>query len=96
MILPARDYWRTHIVVPGKLHKGLDRVAYALAGQYHRRSRILNSQHKESEQIANKAVELRHTSDRRLRERLNGMQTRFRRQEKGREEALSDVLTVMV
>ncbi len=96
LILPTQDYWRTHVVVPGKVHQGLDRVAYALAGHYRRRPRILRALRNEAEQIAEKALGLRHVSDRRLRERLDEMQTRFRRQRRGYEEAIADAMSTMV
>ncbi len=40
MILPTQDYRRTQIVIPEKLHQGLDRVVYATVGRYQRRKRI--------------------------------------------------------
>lgn len=95
LILPTQDYWRTHIVLPGKLHQGLDRVVQAVIGRYRRRSQMLRSLHTEAEQIAEKALGLRHVSDRKLRDRLEEMQTCFRRQKKGYEEALPEALAVM-
>ncbi|MBE9581878.1 MAG: hypothetical protein IMF18_09685 [Proteobacteria bacterium] len=96
MILPAHDYRRIHIVVPGKVHKGLDRVANSLVGRYSRRSRILRSLHKKAEQIIEESFELRHVSDRKLRDSLKDFRAGFRRQNRGYEEALPDALATMV
>lgn len=96
MILPAQDYQRTHIVVPAKLHKGLDGMAHVVVGQYYRRSRIGRTLKDEAERISERADELRGLSDRRLRTSLQDMQAQFRRQKKGYEAVLPDALAAMV
>jgi preprotein translocase subunit SecA len=96
LILPAKDYQRTHIVVPEKLHKGLDGVAHGLMGRYHRRPRIGRTLRNEAEQVSEMAHELRHLSDRKLRMSLQEMQTQFRRRKKGYEEILPDALAAIV
>ena len=37
MNLPAQEYRRTRIVIPEKLHQGLDRLVYAMVGTIQRR-----------------------------------------------------------
>ena len=96
MILPTRDYRRTHIVIPDKLHRGLDGLVHGLVGWYHRRGSIARSLKKEAEEISEAARGLGHSSDRRLRERLEEMGTQFRRQDKAREKLLPDALATMV
>ena len=96
MILPATDYQRTHIVVPKKLHKGLDGIAHGLMGRYHRRLRIGRTLMNEAEQVSDMARKLRHLSDRKLRMRLQEMQIRFRRRKKGCLEILPDALAAIV
>lgn len=96
MILPTRDYRRTQIVIPDKLHRGLDGLVHGLVGWYHRRGSIARSLKKEAEEISEAVTGLRHFSDGRLRERLEEMRTRFRRQEKAREKLLPDALATMV
>ena len=95
MILPAQDYQRTHIIVPEKLHKGLDRTAYSLVGRYRRRPGILRALHNEAEQITEDTLKLRHLSDRRLRERLREFQVLFRRRKSEFAETLPQALAAM-
>jgi len=83
LILPAEEYRRTHIVAPEKLHRGLDSVVYGLLGRYHRRGALSRSLKEEAERIYEAAKAYRHDSDRRLREKLDSMRIRFRRQERG-------------
>ncbi len=83
-------------MIPDKLHRGLDGLVHGLVGWYHRRGSIAGSLKKEAEEISEAARGLRHSSDRRLRERLEEMRTQFRRQEKAREKLLPDVLATMV
>ena len=96
MILPTQDYRRTHIVIPDKLHRGLDGAVHGLVGLYHRRHGIGRSLKREAEKISETARGLRHVSDRRLRERLDEIRTSFRRQEKDCEGLLPDALANMV
>ncbi len=95
LILPVRDYRATHVGIPAKLHKGLDRVVHAAVGRYHRRSSLLRKMHKEAEQIVDNSLKLRHVADGKLRERLRQIQTRYRRQRKGYDETLPDALAIM-
>ena len=96
LILPTQDYRRTQIVVPAKLHQGSDGVVHGIVGRYRRRSRLGQSLRDEAEKISEMAFQLRRVSDRILRSRLAGMQSRFRRQKKGREQFLADALACMV
>ena len=96
MILPAEEYRRTHIMVPEKLHRGLDSVVYGLLGRYHRRGAFSRSLREEAERIHEAAKAYRHDSDRRLREKLDSLRIRFRRQERGCENFLDEALALMV
>jgi len=96
MILPAQDYRRTHIVTPKKLHGGLDGLLHGLVGWNHRRGGVGRSLERESLRISEKARELMHLSDRRLRDRLAEMQDRFRRRAKGSEGLVPESLAGMV
>jgi preprotein translocase subunit SecA len=96
LILPTYDYRRTKIVDPAKLHQGLDSAVYGLVGNYRRLSRFGRSLQSEAEEISEMASKLRLVSDRILRSRLRGMQDRFRRQERDRQEILADALACMV
>ena len=96
MILPAEEYRRTHIEVPEKLHRGLDSVVYGMLGWVHRRGAITRSLKEEAEKIHEAAKAHRHTSDRRLRESLDALRIRFRRQERGCESLLPETLAIMV
>jgi preprotein translocase subunit SecA len=96
LISPTYDYRRTKIVDPAKLHQGLDGVVYGFVGNYRRLSRFGQALQTEAEKISEMASKLRLVSDRILRSRLRGMQARFRRQEKGRQEILADALACMV
>lgn len=94
--LPTQDYRRTHFIAPDKVHQGLDAMVHGLVGQYHRRLQIDRSIKKDAEKISTMADELRHLSERRLRERLKEIAIRFRRHEKGRDEILNDAFAIMV
>ena len=96
MKLPTQDYRRTHFIAPDKVHQGLDAMVHGLVGQYHRRLQIDRSIKKDAEKISTMADELRHLSERRLRERLKEIAIRFRRHEKGRDEILNDAFAIMV
>ncbi|MEA1901629.1 MAG: preprotein translocase subunit SecA [Thermodesulfobacteriota bacterium] len=96
MNLPTQDYRRTHFIAPDKVHQGLDAMVHGLVGRYHRRLQIDRSIRKDAEKISTMADELRHLSERRLRERLKEMAIRFRRHEKGRDEIINDVFAVIV
>ena len=91
MIFPTDDYRRTHIVIPDKLHQGLDRTLHGLIGWYRRRSSTVRSLRKAAEKISNMAQDFRHVSDRRLRERLHELQNQFYRYPKGGDQILSVV-----
>ena len=96
MNLPTQDYRRTHFIAPDKVHKGMDAMVHGLIGQYYRRLQIDRSIRKDAEKISAKADELRHLSERRLRERLKEIAIRFRRHEKGRDEILNDAFAVIL
>ena len=96
MILPAEEYRRTHIMVPEKLHRGLDSVVYGLLGRYHRRGALGRSLKEEAEKIHEASKGHRHASDRRLREKLDSLRIRFRRQERECEDLVPEALALMV
>lgn len=96
MIFPTDDYRRTHIVIPDKLHQGLDRTLHGLIGWYRRRSSTVRSLRKAAEKISNMAQDFRHVSDRRLRKRLHELQNQFYRYPKGGDQILSEALATMV
>jgi preprotein translocase subunit SecA len=96
LILPSQDYRRTHIVTPDKLHRGLDGVVHGLIGWVRRRGRITRSFKEEAGKISEKSKDLRHLSDRRLRERLEDMKTGFQRQARDHESLLVDALGLLV
>ena len=96
MILPAEEYRRTRIVVPEKLHQGLDGVIYGLLGRRRRRGALRRSLAGEAEKIHEAAKVYRHDSDRRLREKLDSLRIRFRRQERSCERLLPEALALMV
>lgn len=91
----AHDYWSTRIVVPDKLHQGVDRVAHAIIGLVRRRKAILRQMHLEAEGIAEQALSLKHVSDRRLRDRLEELQQLYRRQQQGRESAVPEAFAII-
>lgn len=91
----SRDYWSTRIVVPDKLHEGLDRVTHSLIGLSRRRPGILQKMHLEAEQIAEHSLTFKHVSDRRLRDRLDEFKALFRGQKEGREEVLPEAFAIM-
>ena len=96
MSLPAEDYRRTRVLMPEKLHKGLDSFAHGLEGRYHRRKRIRAFFKREADRISEKAQGLRQTADGRLREQLRDLQAHFRRRMRGYEDRLPDALATMV
>jgi preprotein translocase subunit SecA len=95
LILPTQDYRRTQIVIPEKLHQGLDRVVYATVGRYQRRKRIGLTLMQTAEKITEMARDLRHVADGRLRGRLRDLQTRFYRQAPGCERLIPEALAAM-
>jgi len=96
LILPAQDYRRTHIVPPDKLHQGLDNLVHGLVGRFRRQAGIGRSLERESERISEEARNLIHVSDRRLRDRLGELRTRFRRRARGCESLLPEALATLV
>jgi len=78
------------------MHEGLDAVLNGLIGRYCRRSTLAKALKKNAERISENAAELHNLSDRRLREKLEGMQLRFRRQEKEAEQILDDAFAALV
>ncbi|MBW1860845.1 MAG: prepilin peptidase [Deltaproteobacteria bacterium] len=96
MSLPSEDYRRTRIVIPEKLHQGLDGFVHGLVGRYNRRASIGRVLKREAEKISETARGLIHVSDRRIRERLQEMQIQFRRQAKDHENLIPEALATMV
>lgn len=95
-MLPAQDFRRTHLKLPEKLYKGLDGSLYGLIGRVHRRGGIARSLKKEAERISEKAWDLRHLAEGRIRERLRDLQVQFRRQKRDCESLLPEALAHMV
>lgn len=91
----ARDYWSTRIVVPDKLHQGLDRFTHALIGLSRRRAAILLQMQLEAEQIAEQSLTFKHVSDRRLHDRLEEFQQLYRSQKAGREAVLPEAFAII-
>jgi len=96
LILPTQDYRRTHIVIPEKLHQGMDAVVHRIAGWYRRRPSVCPLLEREAARISEMARDLVSLSDRRLRDRLANMQNQFRRQAKGYESILPEALACLV
>ncbi|MCJ7642041.1 MAG: prepilin peptidase [Desulfobacterales bacterium] len=96
MILPTQDYRRTHIVIPEKLHQGMDAVVHGIAGWYRRRPSVGPLLECEAARIIEMARGLVLLSDHRLRDRLANMQEQFRRQAKRYENILPEALACMV
>jgi preprotein translocase subunit SecA len=94
--LPTQDYRRTRIVMPDKLHQGLDRMVYGMVGSYHRRRGIGRDLRSQAEKIAEMAGEFRNVSDRRLRERLQDLKAMFYRRAAGYESLIPKALAAMV
>jgi len=94
--LPSQEYRRTRIVIPDKLHQGLDRVVYSLVGIYQRRKGRIRNLEEEAATIVDEAGQLRHVSERRLRERLRELQAHFYRQAKGVEQLVPEAMATMV
>ncbi len=95
LILPASDYRATRIVVPGKLHTGLDRMANGAIGRHRGRARVLKEMHQDAEQIFERSLELTHVAEGKLRARLREIQACFRRQRRGYEMHLSEALALV-
>ncbi len=95
MILPSEDYQATHIALPAKLHKGLDRTVNSAVGCWRRRTGILSGMLKEAEQIVENSLKLRHVSESRLRESLRRIQSCCRRQARGYEKNLPEAFAVI-
>jgi preprotein translocase subunit SecA len=91
----ARDYWSTRIVVPDKLHQGMDRVTHAIIGLVHRRKAVLREMHLEAERIAEQSLSLKHVSDRRLRDRLEEFRQLYRGQKQGRDAVVSEAFAII-
>jgi len=96
MMLPTQDYRSTQIKIPEKLRGGMDGAMHGLVGWYRRRASVGRLLERESQMISEKARDLIHVSDRRLRNRLSEMQDRFRRQKRGYEDLLGEALATVV
>ena len=95
MILPAHDYRRTRIQTPATLHQGLDGFVYGLVGQYKRIPTRSRGYRARAEAICAKAMELRNVSDRRVRDRMQGLAGRFRRVEKNLDAEVDEALALL-
>jgi preprotein translocase subunit SecA len=93
--LPTQEYRRTRIVIPDKLHRGLDHAVYALVGCYQRWTHAGRFLKKEAQKISDRAWELRHVADGRLRERLREMRTQFYRQAPGYERVIPEAMATL-
>lgn len=95
MNLPAQEYRRTRIVIPKKLHRGLDHAVYGMVGFYQRRPGIDRFLKKEAQRISDRVGELRHVSDRKLRDGLHDIRRQFYRQAKGYEQVTHQAMATM-
>ena len=95
-MLPAYDYRRTHITPPEKIHQGLDGMLHNFAGRYRGGSAFFRKLKKSAQKITDQAEQLRNFSDRRLRDRLDELKNRFRRQAPGTEMYLDEALAILV
>jgi preprotein translocase subunit SecA len=96
LILPARDYRATQILVPGKLHTGLDRILHAAIGRYRSGPAVLRRMQEAAEQIVDRSLELSRMAEGKLRDRLGATQAYFRRQSKEYEVHLPEALALLV
>lgn len=96
MITPTIDYRKTHFKTPSKLHKGLDDLVYGMIGRVRQRSMLGAELLKKAERISDEAGKMRHLSDRLMNDRLSAMQDRFRRQGRGYDDILDEVMSVLV
>jgi len=94
--LPSQEYRRTRIVMPEKLHQGLDRVVYSLVGGYQRHKGGRRRLAAEATAIVDEAAKLRHVSERRMRERLGALQAHFYRQAPGYEQHVPGAMALLV
>ncbi|MDX1763069.1 MAG: hypothetical protein R3231_01980, partial [bacterium] len=95
MILPVRDYRATRIVVPDKLHEGLDRIAHGAIGRHWGRASVLKDMRQNAEQIFERSLELTAVTDGKLGARLREIQACFRRQRRGYEMHLAEALALV-
>lgn len=93
--LPAQDYRRTQIVVPEKLHTGLDGLVNAGIGRYKRRSSVLEELTREAKKVKELSSTYVHISEGRLRETLGQCRTHFRRKLEVSQDILNQALAVM-
>ncbi len=96
MIVPSQDYRRTQIVAPEELNEGLDSLVNGVVGWYRRLPGFGRSLREDADKVADKVVSLRKLSDRRIRNNLNEYRMRFRRQERGFEQLISEALAFLV
>ncbi len=95
MTVPASDYRATQIVVPAKLHGGLDRVVHAAVGRSRNGAAILRGMQAEAEQIVENGYAFRTLADGVLRARLQETASAFRRQRKGSEDTYPEALALL-
>jgi len=95
LILPTQEYRRTRIVIPEKMHRGLDHAVYALVGCYQRWTHTARFLKKEAQKISDMAWELRHVADGRLRERLQDLRTQFYRQAQGFDRIIPEAMATL-
>ncbi|MBW1915006.1 MAG: prepilin peptidase [Deltaproteobacteria bacterium] len=96
MILPSKDFRRTHIPAPEKLHTGLDGFVNRMLGAYLRRPAVLKSFLNDAFRISREADKLRIVSNRELRSSLSDMKAHVRRGEKGYEEIIPLAMAALV
>lgn len=96
MITPSQDYRRTQVTEPVRLTKGLDAVTHAVVGFRHRTASIARHLEELAVEIHHEADKHRNLSDRRLKEGLNEVRVRLRRQGPGCQEAVPKALGLLV
>ncbi len=88
--------WRSsRSMLSGGMHKGLDRIVYSMEGRYRRRLASARTLFGEAEKIADDSLRLRRLSEDDLRSRMQQLQASYRRQARGYENCLSDILSVI-
>ena len=96
MILPTQDYRKTRIRTLPKVHQGLDGMAHGIVGGWKRLFPAGAAMARQAEKIHDDALQLKHFSDRRLRDRLEEFENLFRRQKTGYQERTAEALTALV
>ncbi len=96
MRVPSQDYHRTRIVIPEKLHQGMDALIHGFEGWNKRRPSVARLLKADADKISEDARKLVYLSDSRLRGNLGELQTEFRRRGKEVDQLLPEALAYMI